>query len=161
MAAIKYSMLLFLSLSLGACSAWKKDASAEEPINQDVKIIKKNKDNGDCFAMKEKPNNFNTVEYNHANIAAAQIVGRDLNLSYEFSGCSKGKAVLVLERTDVGKKATTVHLSLKVKGAGLCEMIIEDGACFDLNTLSVPSKEWVLVINENTEVIYQPSTVPY
>ena len=153
----KYALHLSIILMAVACSSTQKSSAAEPKT--EVQVVKKQEGDSSCLALQKKPNDFNTMDFSATHIAKASIEDDELIISFEYSGCEKGKPVLVLLESMPGKKALHVDLQLKSKGAGLCEMILEDQACFDLQTLNVPAKEWTLTINGTHELVYQPKIV--
>jgi hypothetical protein len=110
----------------------------------------------DCLPIENYSSTLEGESYQDGYVAGARVTNQTLIVNVEYSGCQKGKSTLALINPDVGKKALTVQMDLKVKGAGLCEMLIKEEVCFDLSSIEIPAKEYILRINTATLIIQQP-----
>lgn len=127
----------------------EQEAPKNEALNQESKQP--------CLPiLPEKPLNFEGTDYNFTRIDTVYFIDDKMHISYQYSGCTEGNPVLAKLESGKGKKGTIINLSLKVKDAGLCEMLLKKTSCFALNKTAVVGNEFQIILNGQNTYFYRP-----
>jgi len=99
-----------------------------------------------------------SVLYTRTNILNFEINNGCLCAEFQYNGCGEANAQLIYLVGPKTGKLPEVYGNIMVKGAGECEALIVDSACFSLEKLRTVSKDVVFYLNEevnNTLISFQ------
>lgn len=142
---MRFLAYFLLSVTLFSCSTKKtavdtskSDPSSEAAALQCLDIIL-SKDAGDMSELKE------------ATIISHEMMGECLSISYQYSGCQEALPKLIWNGVATRSLPPQINLQLYVTDSGMCDMLLEDNASFDLSTLGMTSDEIVIYLNGDNE----------
>lgn len=158
---MRYWLPLFLTslVFLSSCGNKKNLASkrdSESPVVQapaEIKVqeageLEVNEDEKGCYPFQKKENFSLSDEDKTVKILEAHLEGDCIRFVYQYSGCSTKMATMLIDKINFldSKKQAFVYLKPVVRGAGDCEMLIEDEASFKITTAISHDYEvsWIL-----------------
>ncbi len=134
--------LFFLS-SCGSQKNSETKSKTEPKVNQtqvegemqeswEVSIDEEEKE---CYPFTRKENFNDSDEDKPIKILEAYAEGKCIRFVYQYSGCSTKMATMLIDTINImdSKKQAIVYLKPLVRGAGDCEMLIEDETSFKIN----------------------------
>lgn len=148
--------LFVLTLIFSCKTKPENQPEQQEPKEQRTGETNENSELPCLAILPEKPLDFEGQDYNFTRIDTAYFSGDDIYISYNYSGCTEGQPVLAVSESGAGKRSTVIKLSLKVKDAGLCEMLINRESCFSLSETAVVGKEFQIILNRENTYFYRP-----
>lgn len=89
----------------------------------------------ECYPFTRKENFNHSDEDKAIKILEAYAEGECIRFVYQYSGCSTKMATMLIDKIDIidSKKQAIVYLKPLVRGAGDCEMLIEDETSFKIS----------------------------
>lgn len=145
-------MLFSVVLVLSACGSKKKE---EKVSTEQVQFKPYQEEEGECRSLDERPEDFESEKFNYTQVTGFRQEGRCALIEFQYSGCQVGTPVLVMGEQNVqGKRALPLQLEIKVKGAGFCEMLIQDSTWYNLAALKLPSQVYEIKFNRQPDTFY-------
>jgi len=136
--------LLLISIALSSCGGQPNSATPvsenPEPFYCD-EIVK----------AEEFAEEMDSASYMLTQIEKAKIVEKCLCVSYSYSGCRETARAMVWESTYNESNRPEVQLKLLTPEAGMCEMYIQDSACFSLKRMQLVGNQVLLKVNNRDE----------
>ena len=141
---MRYIIFSLLVLTLAACGGQNDKsaptAAAPQPFYCD-EIVK-----AEEFAEEADPSTYMLTK-----IEKATIIEKCLCVNYSYSGCRETARLMIWDGTFNESNRPEVELQLLTPKAGMCEMLIQDSACFSLKQMQLVGNQVLIKVNNKEE----------
>ncbi len=138
--AILPSAILIFSFS--ACKSWHKTPGAQEieMATEEVESSEEQEPSIEhevaCLALYTELEGLEEEDLNASKVLEAVVQGNCLKIKHQYSGCNEGEPLMVIQGQTAAKRGSVLTLSLRIRGAGPCEMLIETEEYFSLDQIT-------------------------
>lgn len=155
---IKFSMNIFL-LTVVFISSCKGPEKTPETAKAAVKVEEEKSEPtvtepSNCFKVAMDKESFDKIQSEGIKIKSSKIVGNEFHVTCEFSGCPSDELYFAWNGAMKKSYPGQVTISLGYSQSGMCESIITQDYCFQINSLGINDKVY-LKVNDGEMLLYE------